>query len=798
MKSPAAGNPDSLASNEALRRRVAELEAELVAANATREAMQSRLRLAMSSAGLYWWDWDVTTGLIQHFGSHPLFLDGAPERGTITAEVWQTLVHPDDFAVAMTVIEPCLRGPQNDWSCELRIKTTSGEWRWVMNAAHVAERDAKGRATRVLGTAQDVHARKSAEDRARRDAELFAKLHDSIVCTDLDGIITSWNEGARRLYGWTAQEMLGRSLFDRFPAEERARVLELHEAIVAGKEFHSEWLDSRKDGSRVWVEAGVARFLDGAGRPAGVIGIARDIGVRRDVEQTLRRDAHILAQLQDVVVCTDAESRVVYWNQAAEKTFGWKSEELLGRPLATRFPAHMHETLSRTLEQVFSCDQTPPSDWEDYRKDGSRVWIHWRAQRLTDAEGRVTGMVSVGTDLTEQRRVEEERQKLQQQLFHAQKMETMGTLAGGVAHDFNNILAAIVVYTELAINEARGNERGLEYLGEVKRASHRAKELVRRILVFSRFNEADRRRIDLRTVIEDAVRFVRPMLPATLEIRLDLPDQCSPCRADQNQIHQVILNLISNAAQAMNHGAGRVTVRLSELEFPEPQVLPLGTLAPGRYLAIAVEDNGQGMDALTLKRIFDPFFTTKKPGEGTGLGLSVVHGIIHNHDGGLVVESMPGAGSTFTVYIPSTTPSPSLGPISAAPITLPRGQGERVLVVDDEEAVARLTTAALISLGYASVCFTSAEDMLREFEHEPESCQLIITDQTMPRVTGLDLARRIRGQGHAVPVLIITGFSRTLTPELVAELGQAAVLTKPFEMRELAVAVRRLLGGSRR
>jgi CheY-like chemotaxis protein len=296
-------------------------------------------------------------------------------------------------------------------------------------------------------------------------------------------------------------------------------------------------------------------------------------------------------------------------------------------------------------------------------------------------------------------------------------------------------------------------------------------------------------------VIEDAVRFARPMLPTTLEIQLDLPAQCSPSRADQNQMHQVILNLLSNAAQATDHSSGRVSVRLSEHEFSEPQQLPLGTLSAGRYLCVAVEDNGQGMDAATLKRIFDPFFTTKKPGEGTGLGLSVVHGIIHNHEGGLSVHSSPGKGSTFTLYIPSTTASPSasLGPASAAPITLPRGQGERVLVVDDEEAVARLTTSALLSLGYASVCFTSADDLMREFEHDPRACQLLITDQTMPRVTGLELARRLRARGECVPVLIVTGFSRSLTPEAVAELGRAAVLTKPFETRELAVAVRRLL-----
>jgi PAS domain S-box-containing protein len=662
-----------------------------------------------------------------------------------------------------------------------------------MIAARVSERDANRRALHVLGTTQDVHARKSAEELARRDAELFSKLHDSIVCTDLDGVVTYWNDGARRLYGWTASEMLGRSVFEILDEDVREQALELHASIAAGKEFHSDWFDKRKDGSRVWTEVRAGRLTDATGRAVGVLSIARDITARREAEMTVRRDAHILAQLEDVVICTDAESRVVYWNQAAERTFGWKSEELMGRPIAARFPEHMHDTVERLMADLFATDQTMPSEWEDYRKDGSRVWIQWRAQRLKDAAGSVTGMVSVGTDMTEQRRATEEHRKLQQQLFHAQKMETIGTLAGGIAHDFNNILAAIVVYTELAMNEARGNERGLECLGEVKRASHRAKELIRRILAFSRFNEPDRRRVDLRTVIEDAVRFVRPMLPATLEIRLDFPDRCAPSRADQNQIHQVMLNLLSNAAQAMRKDSGSVTVKLREREFSEPSTLPLGTLAAGRYLSIAVEDNGQGMDEATLKRIFDPFFTTKKPGEGTGLGLSVVHGIVHNHEGCLSVESTPGEGSTFTIYIPSTTPPPAGRRSSVPPTIVPRGQGERVLVVDDEEAVARLTTSALATLGYVSVGFISPDDLWREFERAPQACQLIITDQTMPRVTGFELAQRVRALGYFVPILIMTGFSRNLTPKGVAGLGSAALLSKPFEIHELAVAVRRLL-----
>ncbi|HWA70908.1 MAG TPA: PAS domain S-box protein [Polyangiaceae bacterium] len=788
-----AGAPESSQSSTPLRRRIAELEAELARVNSSADDMRARLNLAMSSAGLYWWEWDVESDAIRHFGHHPALIDGSPERANLSASEWTALVHPDDRAVVDASIAPCLRGEVDDWRCELRVKTTAGDFRWVANSAQVAERDSRGRVRRVLGTTQDVHARKSAEERARRDAELFSNLHESIICTDLDGIVTSWNEGAYRLYGWTEAEMVGRSLFERFPPEERERVQAFHDRIVAGEQLHTEWYDTRKDGSRVWVEARVARYSDSMGRPAGVLGIARDIGARRETELTLRRDAHILAQLKDVVVCTDADARVVYWNQAAERIFGWKSEELLGRSLADRFPPHMKDVVLGVVTDVLSRDQTPPSEWEDYRKDGSRVWIHWRAHRLKDAEGNISGMVSVGTDMTEQRRAAEEQKRLQQQLFHAQKMETIGTLAGGIAHDFNNILAAIVVYSELAMGELQNDERSLQYLSEVKRASQRAKELVRRILAFSRFNEPDRRRIDLRTVIEDAVRFVRPMLPATLEIRLDLAEGCSPSRADQNQIHQVLLNLLSNAAQAMKDGTGQVVVRLREVEFEQQYELPLGTLPAGSYLSIAVEDNGQGIDPPTLKRIFDPFFTTKKAGEGTGLGLSVVHGIIHNHEGSLAVESVSGQGSTFTFYLPTTAASPSLGPASVPPTSAPRGNGERVLVVDDEDSVARLTTAALETLGYTSVCYTSADDVLREFERAPESCRLLITDQTMPRTTGLELAQRLRAQGHQVPILIVSGFSRALRPEGLSALGRVALLNKPFEIQELAIAARRLL-----
>ena len=568
----------------------------------------------------------------------------------------------------------------------------------------------------------------------------------------------------------------------------------------------SEWVEELRirgdDGVFRWVRnrARVSE-RDGAGRPTRVMGTTQDIheekcaaeaGLR--AEETMRRDAQSLAQLQDAVVCTDVDLRITAWNHAAERIFSWTREELIGRRVGERLPAAIATTAERNLRSVIDDARSVSGEWEDYRKDGSRVWIDWRSQVVTDARGCVVGTVSVGRDITDRRFAELKRRELELQLFHAQKMETMGLLAGGIAHDFNNILTVILMLAELGAAGMTASPE--DAFKDIRKGGLRAKDLVRRILTFSRPSEPERRALDVAAVVEEALEFMRNTLAPTIELRIELMPNCPTTLGDANQIQHVLINLVSNAAFAMPQG-GILTIRIRQQVCRRSYRVATGELSPGTYLVIEVEDTGLGIEAENLSKIFDAFFTTKARGEGTGLGLPIVRGIAEEHGGAVDVTSVVGKGSLFSLFLPALANDASALTRESPSGQAPRGRGERVLVVDDEESIAVLTRSALEGLGYSAVHTTSPEAFLREFESNASAYDLMIVDHTMPRMTGLELAQRVRGAGHDQPIIIATGFSGRLSRPALERLSDTIILEKPFDVAELAANMRRLLEARR-
>ncbi len=755
--------------------------------------LREQLEMATTTARLTWWQWDGRTDEVRRYSGHPCFDDLAPEPESRASD-WLACVHPDDVPSLRAGLEQLRGGGADQVNQELRLRRRNGEFRWVLACARVTERAEDGSPRSLRGTAQDIHDRKQAEETVRRDAEVLSKFRESIVCTDLDGIVTYWNDGATQLYAWTAEEMLGDLLWRRFPDEARTAVLKVHEQVRGGVDASFDWRDTRKDGSHFWVEVHLSRFNDAAGKPAGVIGISYDVTARRTAEETIRRDAQVLAQLQDAVVCMDEHLNVLYWNGAAEKIFQWTREEMVGNSILQRLPEYIRAEVGKIMDPVLLGAAVSTSEWQDFRKDGSRVWIYWRSQPLTNADGVVVGSVNVGTDVTDRKEAEAKRIELERRLFHAQKMETMGTLAGGIAHDFNNILATILIQSELGRGHPGVHAKVEGSFNEIRRASLRAKELVRRILTFSRHHEPARRKLDVSDLVRDVTVFLRPTLPATIEMNSELPTLPVEVVADPNDLEQLLMNLSSNAAHAMPDG-GSLHFEVSELVLSEPRSVTTGTLVAGRYATIAVRDNGVGMTPEVILRMFDPFFTTKPTGQGTGLGLSIVSGIVQNHRGGLDVESALGRGSCLTVYLPAVQTYGVSSPVSAAPKSAPIGRGERILVVDDEESVAILTRLALEKLGYYVRHMTSVQELLHEFEQAPANCDLVLTDQTMPHTTGFELAVRLRAAGHQHPIIVATGNPRRVELTQLTALGNARLLEKPFEIEQLARLVRTLLDG---
>jgi signal transduction histidine kinase/CheY-like chemotaxis protein len=416
------------------------------------------------------------------------------------------------------------------------------------------------------------------------------------------------------------------------------------------------------------------------------------------------------------------------------------------------------------------------------------VWISTSGEPLFDGNGTFLGYRGVGRDISERKRADRERQRLEAQLRQMHKMEALGTLAGGIAHDFNNLLAAIFGNVERARQDAGAQSPVQHSLAEIATAAERARDLVRQILTFSRHQPFERRVLSLGDVVQDAVKLLRAGLPMGVELVVNLAPDAPNVLADRVQLHQVLMNLGANAWQAMAGRQGRIEIALAGVTVEAS----VGGPPPGRYARLSVVDSGMGMDAATRERIFDPFFTTKPAGEGTGLGLAVVDGIVQGHGGVIKVESHPGQGSAFHLYFPAAegsaesaaTPSP----------TAPRaGSGQRILFLDDEKALVLIAKAMLERLGYQVHGFTVAEQALAAFKADAAAFDLLVTDYNMPGASGLDVAREMRRLRPDLPVALASGF---VTDELRAQalaLGIRELIYKPQTIEELAAAVARAL-----
>jgi CheY-like chemotaxis protein len=373
-------------------------------------------------------------------------------------------------------------------------------------------------------------------------------------------------------------------------------------------------------------------------------------------------------------------------------------------------------------------------------------------------------------------------------------MEAIGTLAGGIAHDFNNILTAILGYAELLRAQVRGQAGVEERLAEIAKAGARAKDLVSQILTFSRRQEHTRTPMSLGPAIDEALKLLRAAIPATIEIDAQVDPDLPPVLADATQIHQVVMNLAANAAAAMAGGPGRLHVRCSAVELDAAAAVDAG-LRPGRFVRLVIEDSGCGMPPEVLERIFDPFFTTKGPGEGTGLGLSVVHGIVKAHDGAILVESRVGEGTAFRIDFPALAEHEPSGARPRA--TTIEGRGEHVLCVDDEPALVELLRDQLMTLGYRVTAHVSPLEALSDFLTRPLDFDVMLTDLTMPGMSGADLAERILKARPDLPIVMATGYGHVMSEERARELGLRPLLYKPFSMAALGDAIQDALASAR-
>ena len=517
--------------------------------------------------------------------------------------------------------------------------------------------------------------------------------------------------------------------------------------------------------------------------------VCRDITARKRTEEALReseeRHRTVLETSPDPIVVYDMEGKVTYFNPAFARTFGWTLAERLGRKMDLFVPEETWPETKMMIEKVLAGENFSGFETRRYTKDRNIIYVNMSAAIYKDRNGNPIGSVINLKDITAQK-------NLEYRLRQAHKMESIGTLVGGIAHDFNNILGVILGNTELALDDVPEWNPARFNLKEVRAASLRARDMVRRLLSFARKTELEKKSIHINPIIIETLKLLRSSISTGIEIRQNISKNVDKIWADPTQINQVLINLCTNAAQSMPDG-GILEVSLKNVAFDKESPIQFHDFNPGRYVNLTISDTGHGIHQKNIDRIFDPYFTTKEVGKGTGMGLAVVHGIVTGHDGTILVQSEPGKGTTFSIFFPIIEQEAVVETKTVE--KLPAGN-EKILLLDDETSIVNMTRQMLERLGYEVDTQTSPVETLALFRSKPDRFDLIITDMTMAQMTGDKLAEEILKIRPDMPIILCTGFSEKITEEKAKQLGIKAFVMKPLVKRDLAVTVRQVLDGN--
>ncbi len=664
--------------------------------------------------------------------------------------------------------------------------------------------DGNGLPIKSVHVARDITESKLAEQALRESEEKFRNItssaQDAIVMMDDEGYISFWNDAAQKTFGYSRQEALGKELHillapQRFYEAYRkgfGSFKRTGRGMAVGKTL--ELTAVKKDGTEFPIELSLSAVKQKDKWNA--ISIIRDISKRKQVEEALQeseekyRDLYENAPIAYFSI-NPVDGSILRCNNAAMSLLGYDRESFLGIKVFDLY-ADTPKGLSRAIEifeHLKAGESIKDVELQMQNKDGSPVWVSLSVESVRDRDGNATESRSMVMDISD-------RKRLEGQLRQTQKMEAIGTLAGGIAHDFNNILFPIIGFAEMTIDDLPEDGFARNSLAEILKAAGRARGLVKQILAFARQSEQEKKPIRVSPIVKEALKLLRASLPSTIEIQQDIVAEPGVILADPTQIHQIVMNLCTNAYHAMEETGGILSVSLAEMDFDVPDMIPDNEMAQGKYLQLTVGDTGHGMASNILEKIFDPYFTTKGKGKGTGMGLSVVHGIVKDHSGHIFVDSAPGKGTIFQVFFPLL--AVGAGEIKAAAVeTAPTGS-EHILLVDDEPQIIKMLSQMLAYLGYRVTSCTGSLEALEIFRNTPDQFDLLITDLTMPEMTGEKLAQKVKGIKPELPVILCTGFSESMTKEKADAMGINALIFKPVVKNEMAKTIRAVIEKQRK
>ena len=607
----------------------------------------------------------------------------------------------------------------------------------------------------------------------------------AIYMLDSSGIVTSWNAGAERIKGFQTHEIVGKHFSTFYTDEDRRAGVpdKVLETVRRDGRFEGEGWRRRKDGSRFWASVVIDAIKDDDGKLVGFAKITRDMTEKRAAQQALteaEQRFRILVQgvTDYAIFMLDPDGRVTNWNAGAQRIKGYAPGDIVGEHFSRFYTPEDHEAgvPAKALDTVRESGRYEAEGWR-VRKNGTRFWASVVMDAIHDDDGKLIGFAKITRDMSEKREAQKRLEESREQLFRSQKMEALGQLTGGLAHDFNNLLTAILGATDLAVRNLGDEERLKRMLDGIRNSAQRGAGITKQLLAFARAQQLEISTLDLKAFLDEVMTLIRPSVRSNIDLVIELSDHVWTVEADAGALELALLNLAFNARDAMKDGGTLKISASNELLKGKPEGLR------GEHVALRVADTGEGMSAETLERVFEPFFTTKNYGEGTGLGLSQVFGFTKQIGGAVTVESDPGKGSTFTLYLPVSRGS-VIGDEHAEG-DQPRG---RVLVVEDDGLVSELAAGMLNELGFEAVVAHSAKEALERLSGERRPT-LVFTDIVMPGgISGLELAQKVRARFPELPILLTTGYS-----EQVAGSHGFPVLQKPYEMETLARALGTLL-----
>jgi PAS domain S-box-containing protein len=597
-----------------------------------------------------------------------------------------------------------------------------------------------------------------------------------------------FSENFQDVFGF-AREDIGARLEnwqDLLHPDDRARVVAGLTRMLAtgGRVWWSEHRLRRADGLYLHVYDRASAVYDAAGKPLRMVGVVIDMTERKKAEEKIREQATFLDKAQDAIIVCDLDRSVLYWNQGAERIYGWREGEVIGKNIRKLF---FRETIPPQIEESEK-NLNDRGEWSgelaEFTKDGRRVIVQARTTLIRDEQGHPKSLLIINTDITERRQLEE-------QFLRAQRMESLGALVGGIAHDLNNALVPIIVGVDI-LNGQRLSEDAASMLQTMQNSARRSAEMVKQMLLFARGGEAARMLVRGDQLVKEMGRIIGDTFPKSIQCRVQLEKLSWPVSGFPTQLHQVLLNLCVNARDAMPQG-GKLTLSTANVKLTPAEAAHHKDAAPGNYLCITVADSGTGIPPEALDKIFQPFFTTKAPEKGTGLGLSTCQSIVKSHGGFITVQSRVGAGTEFKVFLPAAAGQMTEAVVvdNVAP---PVGQGERILVVDDEASILAITRAALENYGYEVLTAGGGPEAINLLAQNADSISLVISDLAMPLMDGHATVMALRKIQPDLKVILASGSEKEME-DILKEIKRDAFIPKPFTKETLLKTVHEVLTG---